>query len=39
MLSPAPQPKDPERSRDPASEEDPDIGVELIDGEIGRAHV
>ena len=32
MLSPAPQPEDPERSRDPASEEDPDIGVELIDG-------
>ena len=32
MLSPAPQPEDPERSRDPASEEDPDIMVELIDG-------
>ena len=32
MLSPAPQPEDPERSRDPASEEDPDIKVELIDG-------
>ena len=30
MLSPAPQPKDPERSRDPASKEDPDIKVELI---------
>ncbi len=32
MLSPAPQPGDLERSRDPASEEDPDIRVELIDG-------
>ena len=32
MLSPAPQPEDPERSQDPASEEDPDIKVELIDG-------
>ena len=32
MLSPAPQPEDPERSRDPASEEDLDIKVELIDG-------
>ena len=32
MLSPSPQPEDPERSRDPASEEDPDVGVELIDG-------
>ena len=32
MLSPAPQPEDPKRSRDPASEEDPDIKVELIDG-------
>ena len=31
MLSPAPQPEDPERSRDPASEGDPDIGAELID--------
>ena len=31
MLSPAPQPEDPERSRDPASEEDLDIMVELID--------
>ena len=28
----APQPEDPERSLDPASEEDPDIKVELIDG-------
>src|SRR4051812_2439291 len=27
-----PQPEDPERSLDPASEEDPDISVELIDG-------
>ena len=32
MVSPAPQPEDPERSLDPASEEDPDIKVELIDG-------
>ena len=32
MLSLAPQPEDPGRSRDPASEEDPDIKVELIDG-------
>ena len=32
MVSPAPQPEDPERSLDPASEEDPDIEVELIDG-------
>ena len=30
--SPAPQPEDPERSLDPASEEDPDIKVELIVG-------
>ena len=30
--SPAPQPEDPGRSLDPASEEDPDIKVELIDG-------
>ena len=30
--SPTPQPEDPERSLDPASEEDPDIKVELIDG-------
>ena len=28
----APQPEDPGRSLDPASEEDPDIKVELIDG-------
>ena len=27
-----PQPEDPERSLDPASEEDPDIKVDLIDG-------
>ena len=27
-----PQPEDPKRSLDPASEEDPDIKVELIDG-------
>ena len=32
MLSPALQPEDPERSRDPTSEEDPGIKVELIDG-------
>ena len=32
MLSPSPQPEDPERSQDPASEEDPDIKVELIVG-------
>ena len=30
--SPAPQPEDSGRSIDPASEEDPDIKVELIDG-------
>ena len=30
--SPAPQPEDPGRSLDPASDEDPDIKVELIDG-------
>ena len=30
--SPAPQPEDPGRSLDPASEEDPDLAVELIDG-------
>ena len=30
--SPTPQPEDPKRSLDPASEEDPDIKVELIDG-------
>ena len=30
--SPAPQPEDPERSLDPASGEDPDLAVELIDG-------
>ena len=30
--SPPPQPEDPERSLDPASEEDPDIKVDLIDG-------
>ena len=32
MASPAPQPEDPERSLDPASGEDPNIEVELIDG-------
>ena len=30
--SPTPQPEDPGRSLDPASGEDPDITVELIDG-------
>ena len=30
--SPTPQPEDPGRSLNPASEEDPDITVELIDG-------
>ena len=30
--SPTPQPEDPGRSLDPASEEDPDIKVDLIDG-------
>ena len=30
--SPTPQPEDPGRSLDPASGEDPDIKVELIDG-------
>ena len=30
--SPAPQPEVPGRSLDPASEEDPDIKVELMDG-------
>ena len=30
--SPPPQPEDPERSLDPDSQEDPDLGVELIDG-------
>ena len=30
--SPAPQPEDPGRSLDPASQEDPDLSVELIDG-------
>ena len=32
IQSPTPQPEDPGRSLDPASEEDPDIKVELIDG-------
>ena len=32
IKSPTPQPEDPGRSLDPASEEDPDIEVELIDG-------
>ena len=30
--SPPPQPKDPGRSLDPASQEDPDLSVELTDG-------
>ena len=30
--SPPPQPEDPGRSLDPASQEDPDLFVELIDG-------
>ena len=30
--SPTPQPEDPGRSLDPASEDDPDIKVDLIDG-------
>ena len=30
--SPPPQPKDPERSLDPESQEDPNLCVELIDG-------
>ena len=30
--NPPPQPEDPGRSLDPASQEDPDISVELIDG-------
>ncbi|RCU22370.1 hypothetical protein DVA79_21470, partial [Acinetobacter baumannii] len=30
--SPPPQPEDPGRSLDPASQEHPDISVELIDG-------
>ena len=32
IKSPTPQPEDPGRSLDPASEEDPDIKVDLIDG-------
>ena len=32
IQSPTPQPEDPGRSIDPASGEDPDIEVELIDG-------
>ena len=30
--SPTPQPEDPGRSLDPASKEDPDVKVDLIDG-------
>ena len=32
ISSPPPQPKNPERSLDPDSQEDPDLCVELIDG-------
>ena len=32
ISSPPPQPEDPGRSLDPASQEDPNISVELIDG-------
>ena len=32
MNNPPPQPEDPGRSLDPASQEDPDISLELIDG-------
>ena len=32
ISSPPPQPEDPGRSLDPASQEDPDISVELLDG-------
>ena len=32
IKSPTPQPEDPVTSLDPASEEDPDIKVDLIDG-------
>ena len=32
ISSPPPQPEDPGRSLDPASQEDPDLSVELIDG-------
>ena len=32
ISSPPPQPEDPGRSLDPASQDDPDISVELIDG-------
>ena len=30
--NPPPQPEDPRRSLDPASQEDPDLSVEMIDG-------
>ena len=39
IKSPAPQPEDPERSLDPASEEDPDLAVELIDGVYHRLSI
>ena len=32
ISSPPPQPEDPGRSLDPASQEDPNLSVELIDG-------
>ena len=32
ISSPPPQPEDPGRSLDPASQEDPELSVELIDG-------
>ena len=32
ISSPPPQPEDPGRSLDPASQEDPDLSMELIDG-------
>ena len=35
--NPPPQPEDPGRSLDPASQEDPDISVELIDGVFYQA--
>ena len=37
--SPAPQPEDPGRSLDPASEEDPDIKVDLIDGVFHQLNI
>ena len=37
--SPTPQPEDPGRSLDPASGEDPDIMVELIDGVFHQLNI